>query len=356
MTSPTPPSSFSAKKRILQRIFKSKVTPSRAFDPLPTPKISDTAQAIPCQAPFFEKAQLERIVSCGFGRSPQEEVARLTATHQFEGQVEEYELGPCIIAGGQIFAEDATYYIGNRSPIKAMQAPLRTLGPAKLASTTQGIFYFGHWLRDDCTLFELLRKDSQPYALRKPDWPDAKMYEAAFDQTWDYLDFAWSENLTIYRELGFNRDKISRFGILRDKLRAAHPQHKGGQIVYLSRGKTSSPRNMSNAASFEAAMVDAGIKIVAPETDPDGLLKELLNARMIITIEGSQAAHGVYMLQEGGSLLILQPPERFYNAHQEWTRMSGMNYGTVVGTKDQDSFQIDPNEVLSMVARLKAAG
>jgi hypothetical protein len=74
---------------------------------------------------------------------------------------------------------------------------------------------------------------------------------------------------------------------------------------------------------------------------------------MIITIEGSQAAHGVYMLQTGGSLMILQPPDRFYNPHHQWARLIGMAYGTVVGTPDGVSFHMDPGEVLDMAERLE---
>lgn len=169
-------------------------------------------------------------------------------------------------------------------------------------------------------------------------------------------DFARVSDLTVYREPGFNRDKARRIHALRARLRAAHPEdHTGGHIVYLSRGQTGSPRNMSNGESFERAMEAAGIRVVAPGSDPETLLEALLDARMIITIEGSQAAHGVYMLGKGGSMLILQSPDRFYNPHHEWARLIGMGYGTVVGTPDDVSFHIDPVEVLHMADRLDAA-
>jgi len=343
------------RKLILQRTAKRKIFRASGFAKLPAAKVLRQGQALPGRPPLFEPEQLERVISCGFGHSVREEVARLTATHFMEGVPEEYDLGPCVIAGGQIFSETETYYFSDRSPLKAMRGPLQKLGPIKLASTEQGVKYFGHWLRDDCALYELIRDDGKIWSLTRPHWPDTQIYEAAFDQDWTPLDFAFCENLTVYRELGFNRDKSRRFDILRQKLRDKHPQHEGGKIVYLSRGATSSPRNMSNAAAFEAELEKAGIQIVEPEIDPASLPAKLLNAKMIITIEGSQAAHGVYMLGKGGSMLILQPPERFYNAHQEWTRVTGMKYGTVVGTKDNTSFHVSPSEVLAMVDRLEKA-
>lgn len=346
-------SPVSVRNLILQRTAKRKISRSSMFTALPAAQVLRKGQALPVRPPLFEPEQLERVIACGFGRSIQEEVARLTATYLMEGRPEEYDLGSCVIAGGQVFSEEATYYISDRSPIKAMRGTLQKLESVKMASSEQGLKYFGHWLRDDCALYEWIRDDEKTYSLTRPNWPDAQIYEAAFDQDWTPLDFAFCENLTIYRELGFNRDKSRRFDILRQKLRTQYPQYEGGQIVYLSRGATGSPRNMSNAVVFEAELEKAGVQIVEPESDPAALPAKLLNAQMIITIEGSQAAHGVYMLGQGGSMLILQPPERFYNAHQEWTRMTGMKYGTVVGSKDDVSFHVCPNEVLAMVERLQ---
>ncbi len=85
------------------------------------------------------------------------------------------------------------------------------------------------------------------------------------------------------------------------------------------------------------------------------LLAALLDARMTITIEGSQAAHGVYMLGDGGAMLILQSPDRFYNPHHEWARLIGMGYGTIIGTPDEVSFHMNPSEVLAMADRLEAS-
>jgi hypothetical protein len=155
--------------------------------------------------------------------------------------------------------------------------------------------------------------------------------------------------------LGFNTDKASRLCLLRQRLRAAVSVRNPGRIVYISRGKFGVDRNMSNGEEVERAFSSAGIHIVEPGLDGHALMRELLDAEMIITIEGSQASHGVYTLADKGSLLILQPPERFYNPHHEWTRLLGMSYGITIGEKDGDRFRINPDEVFRMMDRLLAA-
>lgn len=342
--------------RLMARTLRRRL-PGHDFEKLPPPEIIRPADLMDCRPALFEAEHLKRVRACGFKSAIHQEVSKLSATCFWEAPTERYRLGPAVIAGGCILTERAMHYIGARSPLTAARAPLAELGEEHLATTQQGLHYFGHWLRDDCTLYEFLREQGhEPLALARLDWPDMRVYEAAFGHGWHTADFARVSDLTVYREPGFNRDKARRIHALRARLRAAHPEdHTGGHIVYLSRGQTGSPRNMSNGESFERAMEAAGIRVVAPGSDPETLLEALLDARMIITIEGSQAAHGVYMLGKGGSMLILQSPDRFYNPHHEWARLIGMGYGTVVGTPDDVSFHIDPVEVLHMADRLDAA-
>jgi hypothetical protein len=68
-------------------------------------------------------------------------------------------------------------------------------------------------------------------------------------------------------------------------------------------------------------------------------------ARTVIGIEGSQLIHGVNLLQPGGSLLILQPPDRFVCFFKYLTDRDQQNFGFVVGTPDGEGFRIDPDEV-----------
>ncbi|MFC3166518.1 hypothetical protein [Paracoccus fontiphilus] len=82
--------------------------------------------------------------------------------------------------------------------------------------------------------------------------------------------------------------------------------------------------------------------------------RQILDASVIISVEGSQACHAIYALREGGALLVLQPPDQLYSAAQEWMRTLDMNCGMVIGTAAEGGFTINPDEVLQMVDRLLA--
>ena len=196
------------------------------------------------------------------------------------------------------------------------------------------------------------RSRRRAFVGRRPDWSDRALYEPAFGHDGNEVDFATARRLVIYREQGFNRDKAKRIRALRARLRDQHSARNAEQIVYISRSTTPNARDMSNRAAFEGALEAAGIRIVHPNSDPQRMVKALLDARMIITIEGSQAAHGAYMLKQGGAMLILQTPHRFYNPHHEWARLLGMRYGTVIGTSTGTGYTMDSREVLRMVDRL----
>lgn len=353
---PAKPAARRVRRDVLTRLLQRKALGRNDIAPLPRGEVMYPAQLLTCQPGLFEIEHLNRVRASAFDSSLYDEVAKLTTTQFIDAPLERYRLGPCIIAGGSIFTQTATHILGPVPAREAIRGPMEHLDKADVVSSEQGLKYYGHWMRDDCTLYELLRQDGpEPWALARPDWPDAAFYETAFDQSWPTLNFTYVQDLTVYREQRFNLDKARRFNMLRAKLRARYPDHQGGHIVYLSRGTTGSPRNMSNGAAFEAAMRAAGIKVVNPESGSEAGLLDLLNARMIITIEGSQASHGAYMLAEGGAMLILQSPDRFYNPHHEWARLIGMGYGTVVGTPDDISFHISPDEVMHMVQRLENA-
>ena len=260
-----------------------------------------------------------------------------------------------VIAGGRIYTQEEHYLLSLASPVRALGHKIRHYDCATLLNSMQGLGFFGHWLRDDCAVYEDARDRPNLLSMERPDWPDARIYEAAFGQVWPEVSFAHVGELTLYREVGFNRDKARRLRILRDRLRTACMAPNAGRIVYIRRGRQGSKRDISNQDALETALSAAGVHVVEPGIEGQNVITETLDSEMIITVEGSQASHGVYCLADGGSMLILQPPERFYNPHHEWARLLGIGYGITIGEKDGPGFHIHPDEVLRMIDQLQAA-
>lgn len=89
-----------------------------------------------------------------------------------------------------------------------------------------------------------------------------------------------------------------------------------------------------------------GFRILDPaKTDVPTIVATCAGARTVVGIEGSHLVHGVNVLQPGGSLLALQPPNRFLCFFKYQTDRDRQNFGFVVGTPEGDGFHIDPDEV-----------
>jgi|AntRauTorcE11898_2_1112593.scaffolds.fasta_scaffold18506_2 hypothetical protein len=312
-------------------------------------------EAIPCRAALFDPGQLDRVLACGFKRSLAQEIDKLQARSVTESPKQEYLLRDAVIAGGRIYTREEYYFLSPASPLRALYKRMTCHDNATLLNSSQGLKYFGHWLRDDCAVYEDVRDRPNLLSLERSEWPDARIYEDAFDQVWPEVTFAYVGELTLYREMGFSRDKARRLRILRDRLRTAYTASNAGRIVYIRRGRQGAARDISNPDALETALSAAGVHFVEPGIEGQDLVKEILDSEMIITVEGSQASHGLYCLADGGSMLILQPPERFYNPHHEWARLMGTSYGITIGEKDGTGFHIHPDEVLGMIDQLQAA-
>lgn len=328
----------------------------KGFQPLPEPELVGSTDTVGCLPALYVPEQLDRVVSCGFERTLKSEVEKLRASCFVESPIEKYELGESLIIGGQVVTKTARHFFGRSSAYEYIGKPILRLDQANLANTLQGTKYFGHWLRDDCAMFEYLRETPPPLiSMRRGNWPDGIVYEKLFSQTWQETSFASIGALTVFRELGFSRSKAERLQILRRRIRQTLPSGTSGDIVFIARGASGASRAISNADALMQALEAAGVRILEPETGTEDLLRALLDAELVISVEGSQAGHALYGLKERGALLILQPPSRFYNPHHEWARLLGMGYGIVVGEQEKDGFQIRANEVLAMVDRLLIA-
>lgn len=323
------------------------------------------AAPIPCRPGLYEASQLDRVTGFGFGSRMPREIAKISATEVEPRPTQIATLENAVVLGGKILAGAARHFVSARSEYAALRAPMPGFDAVFTPSSMQGLRYFGHWLRDDCSAFEIARdrRDAEAQggtggeilALRRPRWDDCAVYEAGFGQSWTERDAFFARRLTCIRDIGFNLAKKRRWEVLRARLRAGRAEAgPPGRIVYLKRGKSAVRRGIADEDALIARLAAAGAAIVEPETDPAALIAACLDAALIITIEGSQAAHGVYLLAEGGSLLVLQPPQRFYNPHVEWTRLMGMGYGIVVGRPDGEDMRVDPGEVLAMADRLLA--
>ena len=326
------------------------------FSALPAPQPEGPAGTVSCRPALFDPLYLSRVTKCAFGKSLPQLVEVLEAREYREAPLQRYELGPACVIGGLIFTESREPLLHSKfvhAGLKDALAGAPLSDRAVLANSMQGLRYFGHWLSDDVSAYEAHRDDPDLVSLPLPAWNDAIAYRALFEQDWRQSMVIRGRSLVLLRDLGFSRAKAGRYRALRERLRRNLGVVKQpDKVVFLKRGPSGDPREISNAAELEQALTAAGVTILTVEGDSRAMLAELVDASIIITIEGSQDRHAVYALREGGGMITLAPPDRFYVATHEWARCLDMHSGIIVGTPDEGGFRIDPGEVLDMVDRL----
>lgn len=329
--------------------------PARYGD-LPEPRLESRPERLGCRPALFDPDHLSRVTRCGFDRTVAELADVLKATHFIESPLAIHDLGEATVIGGTIFtpASRILYsgYVGAgfRDALSASELS----NEAVLINSMQGLRYFGHWLSDDVSAFEAFRGDPRVVSLPLPGWGDIAPYLDLFEQDWKQRPVIRTRSLSVVRDLGFGRRKAGRYRALRRRLRdRLTPAGGSGKVVFLRRGPSGDPREIVNSAELERRLTDAGVLIVTAEGGRD-FIAALLDAVVIITIEGSQDRHALYALRDGGGMLTLAPPDRFYVATHEWARNLDMHSGIVIGTPAQGGFTIDPDELLAMVDRLLA--
>lgn len=308
------------------------------------------SKTINCKKAIYNPENLNRIIKCGFGRNINDEIYKIKSNVMQLKEIESYEISNAIIYDGLILLEKDYYFLSSELSFNTIMKRTTELNEATLLNTKQGLRYFGHWLQDDCAMYEKIKDAQNIFSLTKPRWPDISFYTSAFDQRWNELNIAHIRKLHIHRELGFNLSKLERWNNLRNKLREKHQtQNNNGGIVYIKRGNLGDKREIVNEQELINKFIASGIKIIEPATGGEKFIPEILDASIIIAVEGSQLCHAVYSIKNNGGIVVLQPPERFYNPHIEWCRLMNISYALVIGEKHGDGFKIYANEVLEAI-------
>jgi hypothetical protein len=257
---------------------------------------------------------------------------------------------------------DGTLYKGNAkswlSPGSGWLPKIRVeneIDRGALYCTAGGIKWFGTWLMDDCLTYRLACEEGVPVsALPSADSVSTarqgmlhtRGYENWLDMRPVYLRNAFFRELVIFDDLCQNRHKHRRFREMGEKL-LSHVTVRSHPGVFILRGGTGELRLLRNEMELAERLRDRrGFRIIDPaKSDVPTIVAACAGARTVVGIEGSHLIHGVNVLQLGGSLLVLQPPNRFLCFFKYLTDRDHQNFGFVVGTPEGDGFSVDPDEV-----------
>lgn len=230
------------------------------------------------------------------------------------------------------------------------------LEKATLVTTWSGSRYFGCLLLDDFPL-ELIEQDN-----RENIGMVCKAYghEAGYrrilglEQT-PIVKNVYVRKLTIYIDSTNNSHKAARYKALRRTLRhnLVCDSESSNPGVYLKRGATGEQRILENEQEVEAMLTKIGFDVVEPAIlTVDEIARKTMNAKIVVSIEGSHLSHVLYTMADGGAFIVIQPPDRFAMVYKEFTDCLGMKYAFLVGDESNKGFKIELDDLKRIIDRL----
>ena len=266
------------------------------------------------------------------------------------------------VIGPHVYREGRRHQIGYLDPactLSRRPPPERDhLHHASLVTSFAGANYFGTFMHDDLPL-ELL---PNPAVLRLGLPTKAYDHEPAYRRALDLepprrLVRVHVDELEVFADFSQNDSKRARYDELRSRMARsmAVRSRTSSRGVYIRRGRTGQLRLLQNETDIEARLSREGFEIVDPATESaDTIMTKTAGAPVIVSVEGSQLSHAIYTMADRGSMVVLQPPDRFSLSYKDFTDCVDMHFGFVVGTLAQQGFQIDIDEVLTIVDRCEA--
>lgn len=228
------------------------------------------------------------------------------------------------------------------------------ISKALIASNIYTCRYFGHWVTEALPL-ELAAEILEVSAIA----PAQKFYkhESEYRSLLGLAPLAVSKakckQLMILDDIAPNQFKRERFLEIRKRIRSkVKPMHSHHGVMFL-RKQSGSKRVLVNEMEVANFLRSQGFIVIDAEmmTATD-VMRQVLEAKLVISVEGSQLVPAIYGLSETGTILALQPPNRFATSHKEFTDCLGMHYGFLVGDQVENGFQINISALSKLLDKI----
>jgi hypothetical protein len=226
---------------------------------------------------------------------------------------------------------------------------------AALACTPYGGVFFGHWLAEDLLLHLAAESLAPAVYVERPSYHHESDYCSLLEIERISAARTRFDRLILIDDFGQNSYRMSRGQMLRERLRAAIPG-MGLSRVYLRRGVRDArfSRVLVNASEVECYLESQGFVTIDPDllSVPE-LVAALLDARIVVGVEGSHLAHTLYTLAAQGVLCVLQPAYRFTNIFKDWGDQYGLRYAFTTGPQAPGGFEIRIDDLRRILDRVE---
>jgi hypothetical protein len=231
-------------------------------------------------------------------------------------------------------------------------APL-VLDQALLSTNILSGLEFGHWVRDSLvTEMHAEPSGMACVALPREPWPHEPDFRAMSGLSCRYPAEARVGTLLILDDRGHNAYWRQRFSQLRERTRRSASDgasESAGPLIFLSRGGGARSRDPVNIGEIEALLIELGFRTVVPSAmSIPAVARAMRDARVVVSVEGSNLNHLHFFAPDAVALVSLQDPRRFYAYHKGVMDLYDGRFGFVVGRPNADladRYDIDPGDL-----------
>lgn len=230
------------------------------------------------------------------------------------------------------------------------------LDEANLVTSWPGSHFFGPFLKCDLPLELINEGSTDNISMVTREYHHASGYRRLCGLApVPVIRRAHIKKLTVYTDFAQNSFKVERYRKLRSQLRSKLDRRHSPPIrgTYLLRGKNGELRNLDNEADIVNLLQGMGFEII--ETDKLNaaeIAERTRDAPIVISVEGSHLSHVIFTLQDHGTMLVLQPPDRFAMPYKEFTDSLQMDFAFLVGTKTENGFSIALDELRRILDKI----
>jgi len=257
------------------------------------------------------------------------------------------------LVGPSLFTGRMHHRLSDHRPAILDREPIERIVSGVLATAHSGNKWFGHFIGDTCPMCLMA---SDVAAARQAEVVSAPLITDTLGQRKRYLELqeinlrivsrAHFEEIVIIDPLGVNGYHRAKMEEMRRRIRKNVSPLLRNHNVYLRRGTHGDNRNPTNEAEIESVLSDYGFHFVEPERMTlDAFVASMLDAKLVVGIEGSQLAHTLPTASDGAIILTLQPPDRFATPLKPWAESIGMRWGFLIGHPSANSYRIDQDEL-----------
>jgi capsular polysaccharide biosynthesis protein len=229
---------------------------------------------------------------------------------------------------------------------------------AALCTSATGDRYFGHFMTEDAPQTMIAPDFGEAIRWPDRDWPHLPVYRRALGLQWREVAAASVDELTFFSDYAQNALRRSRYLELRRRIRKNVAPLSPGARIYMTRAQKRDAgvlRSPTNDEAICAALAARGFDILdVDKTPPEIFVRRLLEAKLLVSPEGSQMCHGVYTLAENAGVGILLPPMRPVIQIKDRFDALGIASAIVVGDDHGTSYAINIDDLHRTLDRLEA--